>query len=94
MFEPVLTRLRELATPGLVGNGSRDEGPLVGAARPGPRPPGRAVLVTRRHGDTLVQLAWRDPETPIRAVPGGPDEGGGSGDPAGDAAGGPAGGPP
>ena len=68
MFEPVLTRLRELATPGLVGNGSRDEGPLVGAARPGPRPPGRAVLVTRRHGETLVQLAWRDPDTPIRAV--------------------------
>ncbi len=69
MFEPVLTRLRELATPGLVGNGSRDEGPLVGSARPGPRPPGRAVLVTRRHGETLVQLAWRDPDTSIRAVP-------------------------
>ncbi|NMO93440.1 type VII secretion protein EccCa [Actinomycetospora sp. TBRC 11914] len=68
MFEPLLTRLRELATPGLVGNGSRDEGPLVGAARPGPRPPGRAVLVTRRHGETLVQLAWRDPDTPIRPV--------------------------
>ncbi len=66
MFEPVLTRLRELSTPGLVGNGSREEGPLVGTARPGPRPPGRAVLVTRRHGETLVQLAWRDPETPIR----------------------------
>ncbi len=69
MFEPVLTRLRELATPGLVGNGSRDEGPLVGAARPGPRPPGRAVLVTRRHGETLVQLAWRDPDDPIRPTP-------------------------
>jgi S-DNA-T family DNA segregation ATPase FtsK/SpoIIIE len=68
MFEPVLTRLRELATPGLVGHGSREEGPLVGTARPGPRPPGRAVLVTRRHGETLVQLAWRDPETPIRPV--------------------------
>ncbi|MCD2192514.1 type VII secretion protein EccCa [Actinomycetospora endophytica] len=67
MFEPLLTRLRELATPGLVGHGSREEGPLVGTARPGPRPPGRAVLVTRRHGETLVQLAWRDPETPIRA---------------------------
>ena len=98
MFEPVLTRLRELATPGLVGNGSRDEGPLVGAARPGPRPPGRAVLVTRRHGETLVQLAWRDPETPIRAVPGAPDGGGGPGEPtadaAGDATGDAAGGPP
>ncbi|HEY2223789.1 MAG TPA: type VII secretion protein EccCa [Actinomycetospora sp.] len=75
MFEPVLTRLRELATPGLVGHGSRDEGPLVGAARPGPRPPGRAVLVTRRHGETLVQLAWRDPDTPIRAAVADPPEG-------------------
>jgi S-DNA-T family DNA segregation ATPase FtsK/SpoIIIE len=63
-----------------VGNGSRDEGPLVGAARPGPRPPGRALLVTRRHGETLVQLAWRDPDTPIRAAPEAGD----------DAAGGPA----
>ncbi|WP_018330945.1 type VII secretion protein EccC [Actinomycetospora chiangmaiensis] len=66
MFEPVLARLRELGTPGLVGHGGRDEGPLVGAARPGPRPPGRAVLVTRRHGERLVQLAWRDPDEPIR----------------------------
>ena len=85
MFEPVLTRLRELATPGLVGHGSREEGPLVGTARPGPRPPGRAVLVTRRHGETLVQLAWRDPETPIRPV--GAERGAASGDAAsGDAA--------
>ncbi|MEJ2868323.1 type VII secretion protein EccCa [Actinomycetospora sp. OC33-EN08] len=76
MFEPVLARLRELATPGLVGHGSRDEGPLVGAARPGPRPPGRAVLVTRRDGERLVQLAWRDPDEPIRPVAGnGPDDG-------------------
>ena len=45
MFEPVLgpaARARD-ARPGQ--DGSRDEGPLVGAARPGPRPPGRAVLV-------------------------------------------------
>ena len=89
MFEPVLTRLRELATPGLVGNGSRDEGPLVGTTRPGPRPPGRAVLVTRRHGETLVQLAWRDPDTPIRPV-----AGTGDGDRSGDTPGGPAGDPP
>ncbi|MDL5155470.1 type VII secretion protein EccCa [Actinomycetospora sp. Odt1-22] len=74
MFEPVLARLRELATPGLVGNGSRDEGPLVGAVRPGPRPPGRVVLVTRRDPERLVQLAWRDPDEPIRPVP---DDGGG-----------------
>ncbi|MFC5065374.1 type VII secretion protein EccCa [Actinomycetospora atypica] len=69
MFEPVLARLRELATPGLVGHGSRDEGPLVGTARPGPRPPGRAVLVTRRRPGTLVQLAWHDPGTTIRPRP-------------------------
>ena len=67
MFEPVLARLRELSTPGLVMSGSRDEGPLVGAVRAAPRPPGRGVLVSRRHPDRLVQVAWRAPEPPIRA---------------------------
>jgi S-DNA-T family DNA segregation ATPase FtsK/SpoIIIE len=56
-FEPVLQRLRELGTPGLVMAGDRDEGALVGPVRPGPLPPGRGWLVTRRHGARLVQLA-------------------------------------
>ena len=41
LYEPVLTRLRELSTPGMVMSGDRDEGVLLGNVRPGPLPPGR-----------------------------------------------------
>lgn len=61
MFEPVLQRLRELGTPGLVMAGDREEGPLVGAVRPGPHPPGRGWLVTRKAGARLIQLAQLPP---------------------------------
>ncbi|TDC41983.1 type VII secretion protein EccCa [Micromonospora sp. KC213] len=56
-YEPIAQRLRELATAGLVMSGSPEEGQLVGGVRPGPLPPGRARLVTRREGVRLVQLA-------------------------------------
>ncbi len=61
MYEPVLQRLRELSTAGLVMSGDPDEGALVGPARPEPMPPGRARLVTRKEGVRLVQLARADP---------------------------------
>jgi DNA segregation ATPase FtsK/SpoIIIE, S-DNA-T family len=57
LSEPVLQRLRELGTPGIVMSGDRDEGPVVGNVRPGPQPPGRGWLVTRRDGARLIQLA-------------------------------------
>jgi S-DNA-T family DNA segregation ATPase FtsK/SpoIIIE len=57
MFDPVLSQLRDLASPGLVMSGSRDEGPLVGDVKPGPQPPGRGWLVRRRGGKELVQVA-------------------------------------
>jgi S-DNA-T family DNA segregation ATPase FtsK/SpoIIIE len=56
LYEPVLMRLRELSTPGIVMSGDRDEGVLLGTVRPGPLPPGRGWLVTRRGGTRLVQL--------------------------------------
>jgi S-DNA-T family DNA segregation ATPase FtsK/SpoIIIE len=61
LYEPILQRLRELGTPGLVMSGNRDEGALVGTVRPGPQPPGRGWLVTRKDGARLVQLAALDP---------------------------------
>jgi DNA segregation ATPase FtsK/SpoIIIE, S-DNA-T family len=61
MFDPVLGRLRELASPGLVMSGSRDEGPLAGDVKPGPQPPGRGWLVRRREGNELVQVAIAPP---------------------------------
>ena len=57
LFEPVIQRLRELSSPGLVMSGPPDEGALVGPVRPAALPPGRGRLVTRRDGVRLVQLA-------------------------------------
>jgi S-DNA-T family DNA segregation ATPase FtsK/SpoIIIE len=61
MYEPILQRLRELGSPGLVLAGDRDEGALVGPVRPGPQPPGRGWLVTRKDGTRLIQLAHLPP---------------------------------
>ncbi|WP_229404860.1 type VII secretion protein EccCa [Micromonospora sp. NBRC 110038] len=60
-YDQFLQRLKELSTPGLVMAGSPDEGAIVGQVRPGPLPPGRARLVTRREGVRLVQLAHLPP---------------------------------
>ncbi len=58
LFDPLLGRLRELGAPGLVLNGSPDEGALVESVKASPQPPGRGVLVDRRRGARRVQLAW------------------------------------
>jgi S-DNA-T family DNA segregation ATPase FtsK/SpoIIIE len=58
LFDPLLGRLRELGAPGLVLNGSPDEGALVEAVKASPQPPGRGMLVDRRRGARRVQLAW------------------------------------
>jgi S-DNA-T family DNA segregation ATPase FtsK/SpoIIIE len=55
--DPLLGKLRELDSPGLVMSGNRDEGALVGPVRPSPLPPGRGVLVRRTDGVNLVQTA-------------------------------------
>ncbi|WP_248499637.1 type VII secretion protein EccCa [Tomitella gaofuii] len=60
LFDPVLGRLKDLSTDGIVMNGSRDEGPLIGGTRPDQLPPGRGVLVSRSGGHRLVQLAFSD----------------------------------
>jgi len=58
LFEPVVQSLRDLAMPGVLLSGSREEGPLIGTVRPMPAPPGRAQLVTRDRGTEVVQVAW------------------------------------
>ncbi|MFG1953096.1 type VII secretion protein EccCa [Micromonospora sp. NPDC048830] len=60
LYEPVLQRLRELDSPGLLMSGSREEGPVFGTLRPSPQPPGRGTLVRRRDGQQLIQTAWSD----------------------------------
>ncbi|MBF9129701.1 type VII secretion protein EccCa [Plantactinospora sp. S1510] len=61
LYEPIIQRLRELSSPGLVMSGSKDEGALIGSVRPGPMPPGRGRLVTRKEGIRLVQLGYLPP---------------------------------
>ncbi|HVE95590.1 MAG TPA: type VII secretion protein EccCb, partial [Pseudonocardiaceae bacterium] len=62
LFEPVIARLRELSTPGVVMSGSPEEGPLLGNVKPSAMPPGRGILVGRKAGQQLIQVAWLPPE--------------------------------
>jgi len=61
MFDPIIGRIRDVASPGIIMSGPRDEGPLLGNVRPQLLPPGRGWYVTRRHGAQMVQLAWLPP---------------------------------
>lgn len=61
LLDPILGRLRELGSPGIVLSGPREEGPLLGDVKPDRLPPGRGRLVTRRTGTKPVQLAWIPP---------------------------------
>jgi S-DNA-T family DNA segregation ATPase FtsK/SpoIIIE len=62
MFEPVLQRLKEMGTPGLVLSGDRAEGPLLGTVRATEQPPGRGVLVRRKEAPLVIQVATTEPE--------------------------------
>ncbi|WP_433055601.1 type VII secretion protein EccCa [Dactylosporangium sp. CS-033363] len=57
LYEPILQRLRELASPVLVMSGDREENLGLGNVRFGSLPPGRARLVTRKGGGVLMQVA-------------------------------------
>ena len=61
IYEPVIQTLRDLAMPGILLSGNRDEGVLIGNLRPGPAQPGRGRVVSRDRGAEVVQLAWTDP---------------------------------
>lgn len=61
MFDPVLTRLRDLGAMGLMMSAAPEEGVLLGSVRPCALPPGRGTLITRGRPDELVQVAWCDP---------------------------------
>jgi S-DNA-T family DNA segregation ATPase FtsK/SpoIIIE len=61
LYDPILGRIRDLASPGIIMSGPKDEGPLLGNVKPQLLPPGRGWLVTRRHGSQLIQLPWTPP---------------------------------
>ncbi len=57
MFDPVMQRLKDMASPAVILSGDRDEGVLFGV-RPHALPPGRANYVDRRYGARLIQTAF------------------------------------
>ncbi|MGW8378538.1 type VII secretion protein EccCa [Streptomyces sp. ODS28] len=57
MSDPLLSRLRELDTDGLLLSGDHREGALLGDHRAYQRPPGRGQLIRRRRQPTVVQVA-------------------------------------
>ena len=61
LYEPFLQRLRELGGPALLLSGDPQEGSLVGPYKATPQPPGRGLLIRRRQGAMLVQVAWLPP---------------------------------
>ncbi len=61
-MDPIIGKLKELAMPGLVMNGSKDEGQLLGNVKASPMPPGRGYLVSRKVGKKLMHVSWIAPE--------------------------------
>ncbi|ASR34118.1 type VII secretion protein EccC [Prauserella marina] len=61
-MDPIIGKLKELAMPGLIMNGSKDEGNLLGNVKASPMPPGRGTLVSRKAGKQLIQVSWIQPE--------------------------------
>ena len=54
-MDPLLNRLRELNSPGLILSGEPSEGPILGLHRATNQPPGRGLLVRRRQRPLRVQ---------------------------------------
>jgi DNA segregation ATPase FtsK/SpoIIIE, S-DNA-T family len=63
LFDPVVQRIREMGSPGLIMSGSKDEGALIGSVKAQPQPPGRGFFVERKAGSQLVQVALLDDGT-------------------------------
>jgi S-DNA-T family DNA segregation ATPase FtsK/SpoIIIE len=57
MSEPVINQVKDLGADGLILSGDPHEGLILGSQRAAARPPGRGVLVRRKHPDTVVQIA-------------------------------------
>lgn len=58
-FDPVMQRMKDLGAAGIVMDGTKDEGKLVGELVARPLPPGRAQFYTRDTGTAMWQLALK-----------------------------------
>jgi DNA segregation ATPase FtsK/SpoIIIE, S-DNA-T family len=57
-YDPIIGKLKEISSPGLIGSGSKDEGVLWGTVKPSAQPPGRGTIITRKLGQQRIQVAW------------------------------------
>ncbi|WP_067172428.1 type VII secretion protein EccCa [Microtetraspora niveoalba] len=67
MFDPLIQRIKDMASPAVVLSGNRDEGFLFGNVRAHPLPPGRGYHVDRKYGNRLMQTAFLPPQQPPEA---------------------------
>ena len=58
ILEPLLLRVREIGSPGLLLSGDPQEGALLGSSRSAQQPPGRGLLVRRHERPSLIQVAF------------------------------------
>ncbi|MBD0020450.1 type VII secretion protein EccCa [Gordonia pseudamarae] len=72
LFDPLITRLRELSCDVLLMSGDREEGFIVGRSRMRTLVPGRGELVSRNRPTEMVQVAMVPPE-PEAPEPEAPD---------------------
>lgn len=61
MFDPLLSRMREIGCLGVMMSASPDDGVLLGSVRPSAQPPGRGTLITRGDAERLIQIGWVEP---------------------------------
>lgn len=61
-YDPIIGKMKDISSPGMVGSGSKDEGQLWGNLKPSQQPPGRGTMISRKVGQQRVQLAWIPPE--------------------------------
>ncbi|MQY19562.1 type VII secretion protein EccCa [Nocardia macrotermitis] len=57
LFDPVLGGMKNMSVQALIMSGPRDEGKIIGDVRPSKLPPGRGILISRTHGQEMVQIA-------------------------------------
>ena len=61
--DPLLSRVREIGAHGLLLSADPREGVLLGNRRGAELPPGRGIMVSRKSGHFLMQVALSDPDT-------------------------------
>ncbi|WP_076477403.1 type VII secretion protein EccCa [Williamsia sterculiae] len=61
MFDSVIGRLKDLSSDALLMSGDRDEGFLLGRVRMQQLVPGRGELVSRTHGQEMIQVCYLPP---------------------------------